>query len=245
MRRFKYGWKKEKEDKRDFLFTYKKINLPAKVDLRKNCSPIENQETLGSCTANAIVGALEYNDYKDDAIWTDLSRLFIYYNERKLENNINEDAGAYIRDGIKSLVKWGVCSEKIWPYQISKFTTKPSLLSYIDAKKRKIREYQRINGLIAMKSCLAEGFPFIFGFSVYENFESPIVAKNGKLEMPTKSERFCGGHAVLCVGYDDETRRVIVKNSWGENWGIKGYFTMPYEYISNPELADDMWMIKK
>lgn len=241
----KYGWRPDLPDLRDYKFSIFRQNLPKKVDLSLKCSPIENQESLGSCTANAIVGALEYNDFKDDSQWVDLSRLFIYYNEREIEGTINYDAGALIRDGIKSLVKFGVCSENLLPYDINRFIEKPTEECYEDAKKRTIIEYMRITGLQSMKKCLADGFPFIFGFSVYESFEGEEVAKTGKGSLPNKDERLVGGHAVLAVGYDDITKDFLIRNSWGIEWGRKGYFTLPYKYLSNPYLANDFWTIRK
>jgi C1A family cysteine protease len=173
-----------------------------------------------------------------------LSRLFIYYNERAMEGTINDDAGAMIRDGVKSLVKLGVCSEKNWPYKSAKFTNKPPAACYKEASDHQVTSYHRIISLQQMRQCLAEGYPFVFGFSVYEAFESDAVAKTGKLNLPKPSEKQLGGHAVMAVGYDDSAKRVLVRNSWGADWGIKGYFTMPYDYISDGNLADDLWTIR-
>jgi C1A family cysteine protease len=150
-----------------------------------------------------------------------------------------------IRDGIKTLKKQGVCSETHWPYIISKFTIKPSPKCYKEAMKRQITSYHRILTLDDMRACLADGFPFVFGFTVYESFESQEVASTGFVQMPQFNERVLGGHAVLAVGYDDAQRRFIVRNSWGTDWGQKGYFTMPYEYLANRNLADDLWTIRR
>ena len=95
-----------------------------------------------------------------------------------------------------------------------------------------------------MRKCLAEGFPFVFGFTVYDGFESASVAKSGKLNLPKPGEKVLGGHAVCAVGYDDKAKRVIVRNSWGTDWGMKGFFTMPYDYVSNSSLADDFWTLR-
>jgi C1A family cysteine protease len=161
-----------------------------------------------------------------------------------MEGTVGEDAGAAIRDGVKSLVKLGVCPEKQWPYNIARFTAKPPNACYKEAAKRQITSYHRIVTLQQMKQCLAEGYPFVFGFTVYEGFESAAVAKTGKLQLPKLSEKNLGGHAVCAVGYDDATKRFLVRNSWGTDWGINGYFTMPYDYASNNNLADDFWTIR-
>jgi C1A family cysteine protease len=219
--------------------------LPKSVDLRPLCSAVEDQGRLGSCTANALTGALEYLLLKDKIPFEDFSRLFIYYNERVIEHTIKSDSGAMIRDGIKTLVKQGVCSETIWPYRVSMFDVKPDEACYKQALKHKITSYRRILTLDEMRACLAEGFPFAFGFTVYESFESQKVARTGIVPMPKTGERQLGGHAVLAVGYDDLAGRFRVRNSWGEGWGNKGYFTMPYDYLSDRNLSDDLWTIRR
>jgi C1A family cysteine protease len=171
--------------------------------------------------------------------------LFIYYNERALEGTVKSDAGATIRDGIKTLKNLGVCSEQRWPYIISKFSVKPGAACYKEALNRQITSYHRILTLDDMRACLADGFPFVFGFTVYESFESQEVARTGTVQMPQTNERSLGGHAVLAVGYDDIQKRFIVRNSWGTGWGQKGYFTLPYGYLENRNLADDLWTIRR
>jgi len=242
-----YGWLPDRPDYRDKLYAAIAAppkRLPSKVDLRAHCSPVENQGQLGSCTANALVGNLEFLERKAGHAPANLSRLFIYYNERAMEGTIGEDAGAMIRDGVKSLVKRGVCTETLWPYVIAKFTRKPSPACYRQAADHQVTSYHRIIGLQQMRQSLAEGFPFVFGFSVYEAFESAAVAKTGRLNLPKRGEKQLGGHAVVAVGYDDPAKRVLVRNSWGTGWGRKGYFTMPYDYIANDNLADDFWTLR-
>ena len=242
-----YGWVPDRPDFRDKLYSAIAAppkKLPPKVDLREGCSRVEDQGQLGSCTANALVGNLEFLRKQSGRRVTNLSRLFIYYNEREMEGTINDDAGAMIRDGVKSLVNLGVCTERKWPYDIAKFTQKPSLSCYKQAADHQVTSYHRIISLQQMRQCLAEGYPFVFGFSVYEAFESEEVASTGKLDLPKPNEKQLGGHAVMAVGYDDSAKRALVRNSWGRSWGIKGYFTMPYDYISDDNLADDFWTIR-
>ena len=242
-----YGWVPDRPDYRDKLYAAiarPPRVLPAKVDMRDGCSPVENQGNLGSCTANALAGNLEFLEKKAGADAADLSRLFIYYNERAMEGTIAEDSGAMIRDGVKSLVKLGVCNETLWPYNIAQFTKKPTAACFKQAARHQVVSYHRILGLQQMRQCLAEGYPFVFGFSVYDAFESDKVARTGKLDLPKRGEKQMGGHAVCCVGYDDTAKRVLVRNSWGEDWGMKGYFTMPYDYIADNNLADDFWTLR-
>lgn len=243
-----YGWLPDLPDQRDFLYaqTFRvPAVLPAKVDLRADCSPVENQGQLGSCTANALVGALEFLELKARQKFVDLSRLFVYYNERVIEHSTKHDAGAMLRDGIKSLAKQGVCAELSWPYVIKKFALRPPAACYNQAKANTITSYHRLATTSEMRACLADGFPFVFGFTVYESFESAAVAKTGVLNMPKAKERAVGGHAVCAVGYDDTAQRFIVRNSWGADWGKRGYFTMPYAYLAERNLSDDFWTVRK
>ena len=242
----RYGWKPDLPDGRDHLFAPVRAvaDLPPAVDLRAGCSAVEDQSTIGSCTGQAIAGALEYLDNKAGHP-CDLSRLYIYYQERLLENTIQQDAGAMIRDGIKACAAVGVPLESLWPYVIAKFARKPTKAADTDAAKRKITSYRRVTGLDDVLHCLADGNPVVFGFSVYESFESDTVAKSGIVPMPGKTERLLGGHAVLAVGYNQADKRLIVRNSWGTGWGDKGYFTLPFGYVKNRNLSDDFWVVTK
>jgi C1A family cysteine protease len=149
-----------------------------------------------------------------------------------------------IRDGVKSVGTQGNCPEAHWPYDIAKFRDKPPAKCYTEAVKHKAVLYKRLlHDLNQLKGCLASGYPFVFGFTVYESFESQQVAQTGQVPMPTSHEKVLGGHAVLAVGYDDAQQRFIVRNSWGTHWGMQGYFTMPYLYLLNSHLSDDFWTI--
>jgi C1A family cysteine protease len=245
----RFGWMPDLPDARDHLYAAPMAvmaTLPAKTDLRKHCPPAYDQGLLGSCTGNAIAGAVQF-DREKQKLKPDFvpSRLFIYYNERVIEGTVESDAGAQIRDGIKSVAKLGVPPEADWPYDISKFAHKPPPKAYADGLKDRAVSYSRlVQGLRQMKGCLASGYPFVFGFTVYDSFESEQVAKTGVVPMPGSEESVVGGHAVMAVGYDDSHQRFIVRNSWGTGWARHGYFTMPYAYLTDRSLASDFWTIR-
>jgi C1A family cysteine protease len=244
-----YGWTPDLPDHRDHMYAAPPMvvaALPSKVNLRSKCPPVVDQGNLGSCTANAIGNAHRFEQMKQGQPNSFLpSRLFIYYNERAIEGTVNSDSGAMIRDGIKTIANQGVCPEKLWPYNIGKFTKKPSSTCYKEALKHQAISYQRlVQSPSQMKGCLASGYPFVFGITVYESFESPAVAKTGTVPMPGSGEKVLGGHAILAVGYDDAKQRFTVMNSWGTGWGDKGYFTIPYGYLADTDLAADFWTIR-
>lgn len=257
----KYGWKPDLPDHRDLKYSADSFGvtpIPAAVDLRRACPLVYDQGRIGSCTANAIAGAYEFELNKQKLKDFMPSRLFIYYNERVMERSVMTDSGAMIRDGIKSVATQGVCTEQEWSYVDTpadprtdlwptgaKPATKPSALCYTSALKHRVSQYLSVSqNLYQLKSCLAAGYPIVFGFTVYESFESDAVAQTGTVNMPTKTESALGGHAVLCVGYNDATSRFTVRNSWGNKWGQQGYFTLPYDYLLSKDLAADFWTIR-
>jgi C1A family cysteine protease len=240
-----YLLKKDKHDPRDFIYMALKSEvdmLPDYINLRSLMPDIFNQDQLGSCTANAIVAFREYFQrvFKEEFI--DLSRNYLYWHERFFEGTVNEDSGAYIRDGMIVLTQIGCAPEVDFPYDISKFKETPSAVAEQDAGVFKIKEYHRVTNLDSMKHALANNLPVVIGIMVYDSFESSAVAENGVVPMPNKNnEQLLGGHAVLVVGYDDSKQVVIVRNSWGTGWGDQGYFTLPYDFINDPDLTHDMW----
>lgn len=244
MKKYNFGWIRDLPDYRDYKYSLiqPKISLPKKIDLRNTCSKVENQENIGSCVGNAIVGGLEYLEYKNHTNFYDISRLFIYYNARLIEGNAQEDTGTTIRSGIKSLVRWGYCSEEVCQYITKNFNKKPSRIAYKEAKRHIITSYHKILNLNEMLKCLAEGYPVIFGIMVYDGLMTEEVSKSGIINMPKPDESPAGGHAILAVGYDKEKQIIIFRNSWGM-WGDNGYGTLPFLYIE--QLADDMWTIRK
>jgi C1A family cysteine protease len=245
---YHYGWLRDLPDHRDHRYAAPGgilAKLPTSVDLRAKCTPVYDQGHLGSCTANALAGAYAFCLKAQKKKLFVPSRLFIYYNERVVEGTVASDAGAQLRDGIKVLNAQGVCPEPIWPYVPEDFAVKPLPVAYKAAQDHQALSYQRVlQSLTQMKGCLAEGFPIALGFSVYEGFETPEVARTGQGQLPGPGERRIGGHAVLVVGYDDKSGRFILRNSWGTGWGMKGYFTLPYAYLTDADLAADFWTLR-
>jgi C1A family cysteine protease len=245
----RYGWVPDLPDARDHMYAAPVemlATLPAKVDLRPHCPPVYDQGQLGSCTGNAIAGAVQFEREKQQ-LKPDFvpSRLFIYYGERVIEGTVGTDSGAQIRDGIKVVAKQGVPPETDWPYVIAKFANKPPPKAFADALHDRAVSYSRLSqSLSQMKGCLASGYPFVLGFTVYDSFESQQVAQTGVVPMPAAGESVLGGHAVMAVGYDDGQQRFIVRNSWGPGWGMQGYFTMPYAYLTERNLSSDFWTIR-
>jgi len=247
-----YGWLPDLPDHRDHVYAAPAealTSLPAKFDLRPGCPPVYDQGHLGSCTGNAIAGAVEFDLMKQHLQDFIPSRLFIYYNERVMEGTVNIDHGAIIRDGLKSVGKQGVCPENEWPYDISKFSDKPTQQCYTDALKTKAASYSRVaRTLNQMKGCLASGYPFVIGITVYQSFEDsfwePGDANIPLPPMPQDGDPL-GGHAILVVGYDDSQNRFICRNSWGtDHTAMNGYLTIPYAYLLDMHLSQDFWTIR-
>ncbi len=246
----RYGWIPDLPDRRDHTYaapTAVLQTLPPSTDLRVQCPPVYDQGQLGSCTANAIAGALEFDQIKQGLAPIFVpSRLFIYYNERAIEGTINSDSGAMIRDGITSVVNQGACPEDLWPYDVDQFADQPPGNCYQAAAQHQAVQYQAVaQDLDQMKGCLAAGRPFVFGFTVYQSFEADQVAQTGQVPLPGPGEPVLGGHAVLAVGYDDADTRFLARNSWGTDWGMAGYFTIPYSYLLQSSLSADFWVIQQ
>ena len=244
----KYGWKRQLPDHRDFVYLPKVGNpasLPPEVDLRTSpCQPpVYDQGELGSCGACATGGAWQFVAAKQGLPSFVPSRLFMYYNARDLEGSAGQDSGTTIRDEVKALASYGVCPESSWQYDTSKFAEKPPVSCYTEAVANQALKYEAVDqDLFTMKSCLAEGYPIIVGISVYESFESDAVAQTGVVPVPALSEQPLGGHALLCVGYLSSGQWVI-RNSWGADWGLKGFCLLPKEYLLNSDLAGDFWAL--
>jgi C1A family cysteine protease len=247
-----FNYKFDKKDERDWLYTVPRLveAVPSKFDTRSIAIvPVYNQLTLGACTAFATTFDVEYNMYKQKIHPSFMpSQLFQYYNELIMDGDPLplEDNGSSLRTGIKCLAKWGVCTSADWPYIPSKFNIRPSIKAYNDALKSKAIQYYSVaQNLLQLQTCLSGGFPVVFGFTVYQSFESDAVAATGIVPMPKARETSIGGHAVALVGYDNAKQWFIVRNSWGVDWGALGYCYIPYAYLLNPNLADDYWTIRR
>jgi hypothetical protein len=215
--------------------------LPPAIDLRSIMTPIWDQGALGSCSANGSADIFRFVDRRQGGADLDPSRLALYYDARALRGWQNQDTGSYIRDNLKVLAQLGAAPEQLWPYDISKYTQRPPIEAYNAAQAHQAIGYFRLDhDLSDFKSCLADGFPFVIGATLFENFTQ--MTAEGYVPMPSGSE--VGGHAFVVCGYRDSDRRFICKNSWGVNWGQQGFFFMNYDYLTNDDLAADPWTIR-
>lgn len=238
-----YGWRRPLLPRRTPMFsaTFSK-SLPTSVDLRSKCPPIYDQGNLGSCTANALAALAEFIMIKEGKPNFTPSRLFIYYNARAMEGRVSVDSGASIADGAQVISIKGCPHESIWWYNTAKFTVKPNRGVFNDGLQHLAGGVAAVwQDLDEMRKVLASGYPIVGGFTVYDSFESESTNKTGIVSMPKESEKILGGHAVMLVGYDDAKKWFIIRNSWGKNWGDKGYYYMPYDYWTDWQLSDDFW----
>lgn len=220
----------------------------------KWCSPVEDQGALGSCTAQAVVGLTEFMQRRAGEAHTDGSRLFVYKVTRKLLGWTG-DSGAYVRTAMKAVAAFGVPPEEYCPYDISRYEEEPSAFLYSFAQNYQALEYTRIDSLgveskqvlNSVKRVLGSGLGAVFGFSVYSS-----LSTGADIPFPTNRDSLRGGHAVMAVGYDDDhvlpdgtaCPSLIIRNSWGTDWGINGYGFLPYTYVEQG-LARDFWTILK
>lgn len=243
------GWIPDLPDHRDRLLKAprRKPKLPSSLDLRQAMPPVYDQYSLGSCTAQATAALVQYCALKQKGeLINDAtpSRLKIYYNARWLEGSTMYDSGAMIRDAVKSIGRWGVVDEVYWPYSLDRFQEQPPATVYRRARRELVKEYARVGqDLETLKTTLLTNGPIVFGFTMYDSFESEYVARTGMVPMPRAEEGVLGGHAVVLCGWHDGLKRFTVRNSWGEHWGYHGYCYFPYEYVTNPQLCDDFWNV--
>jgi C1A family cysteine protease len=243
-----FGWVPDKPDPRDYQYSAPDEilrRLPKRVDLRRSCPPVYSQEGLDSCTANAVAAALEFELMRERGKRVIFpSRLFLFYNTRAIEGTTRRNTGTSVRDAIKSVARHGVCPESLWPYVEKNFNHKPPKRCYEKATRYRAVEYRRVRRNIDdFRACLASGYPFVFGFRAHDLFRD-VVWDTGRLEMPRPHEWPLGMHAVMAVGYDHDRKRLTARNSWGPTFGLKGYFTMPYEYLQREDFSSDFWTIR-
>lgn len=241
-----YGWHPQLPDIRDQPFMLARpIPLPPVVDLQSKCPPVYDQGNLGSCVGNGTAFCVEFTNMRDKDSFGTPSRLEIYYNARKIEGTVGQDAGANIRDAIKSLSKQGAAPESEWPYLPARFAEAPPTNVVKDALMHKVTSYSAVaQTRESLCQALATGTPVVFGISVYESFEGTEVARTGHVPMPAPNERMLGGHCIVAVGYDLSVKQVKCRNSWGSGWGLGGYFWIPLDYVLNPNLAMDFWVVR-
>ena len=223
-----------------------KTDLPKKVDLRAHMTKIEDQGATSSCVANALAGAYEYWVKRDSQQDYDVSRLFMYYNARWRNGDQNEDGGSVIQLAMEALKELGACAEKTWPFEKPLLLEKPNRTAYEEASQFKIKEMQQVPlELEAWKQALASGYPVVFGCLLFDSFDE-CNQRGGVVPMPSPKDvgrSSHGGHSMCAVGYSDSEKVFIVRNSWGDQWGDKGYCYMPYNYLMNPEFnGGDSWV---
>lgn len=254
-----YGWKGDSGKKKAPPFysnpRYASMTIAPKSDLSGDMPPIWDQGTLGSCTAQGIARIIDFAHKKATGRFIGPSRLFIYYNERVLENTIEIDSGAQIVDGIRSVASTGACLEEgcalfskrreCWPYEIAKFAVKPPQEAYRAAQFYKALRPYKVNNADgrSIRLALSNGLPVVFGSLVYSGIER-VTSSNPVLEMPRRGERPSGGHAMTISGHDDVKQLYLIDNSWGTSYGVNGRFYIPYAYIHNPRLTEDAWIIE-
>lgn len=219
------------------------------VDLRpKFRNYVEHQYYTQSCVANAAVSCMEYalvTKYGSDPQFSfpELSRRFVYYEARSEDGFETVDRGCFIRSAIRRMAHVGVCEEALFPFFTDKVSMleKPPTECYDEASRHKILKYERLMGLESMLDCLSSGFPFVFGFMTYKG-SIETAGRTGKMPMPDGRQN--GGHAVCAVGFKKSTKEFIIRNSYGDKWGDKGYCMMPFDYVANPDLSSDFWVIR-
>jgi len=240
-----------------------KMELLPSIDLRTWCPVVENQGRIGSCTAQAGVGLVEYYEKRASGKYIDASRLFLYKATRNLLR-MTGDTGAFLRTTMAAMVLFGVPPEEYWPYAVADFDKEPSAFCYAFAQNYKTIQYFRLDPpgmskkllLVWIKALLAAGLPSMFGFTVFSSISQ--AGDDGKIPYPSRKERRLGGHAVVAVGFDDKvkikntnrgekvetTGALLVRNSWGTGWGDEGYGWLPYKYVLEG-LAIDWWTLLK
>jgi C1A family cysteine protease len=258
MAKFTYTVIKDKADKRDRIVAPSTVVIPPSYTLPEVASiPVKNQGQEGSCTANAGSVLREFlrrkyfqwETDKTDAQTIELSAQFLYWVERLIEGTTNEDNGVQSRTIFKALLQYGVCPESEDPYEDTGWGTSPPIKCFPDGLKFTIGAYHRIPNFLALKASIASGYPATMGINVYESFESDQVASSGMVPVPGPNEQLLGGHEIFAFGYSDTqvintsqgtwTGGILCRNSWGEDWGIKGDFWMPYAFEPN---VMDIWM---
>jgi C1A family cysteine protease len=254
------GWRHDTPDHRDLEFRprlKRDAVVPNKMDFRSDpkyarCVPtVRDQGDLSACTGFGVTAVVMFERERQQEALA-LSPLFTYYQERVLEGTVASDAGAEIRDGIKTLIKYGAAPEAKWPYVPTKFTARPSKAAYAAALDCQALVYARVDNtkLADLIGVLAGGDPFVFGVTLMESFEGDKAEKTGVVPMPARGEQILGGHCMWCCGYVKEAPLFqdgyfIVQNSWGTGCGDRGYYYIPFAYLTDPRLADDFWVVSK
>ena len=242
MLKYRTGWKRDTLDRRDKTVTIAtSVNALDELDLRPRMPEVYDQGDTSSCVANATAAAVEYLRACQSLPPWHPSRRFIYWQARLMEGGAITDSGCEIRDAIKAIAKQGVPPEADWPFTPTRVNRAPPARALEAARHAKLIQYARVpQELPHLLSCLTHNGPIVFGSMLYKSFDS--VGANGIIPMPKEDEEPEGGHAMLCVGWQPTKERFIIRNSWGADWGDKGYGYMPAAYMLDPQLTDDLWL---
>lgn len=242
----KLGWVPDLPDARHYAYVPKALlGLPKEVDLRAQLPGVWDQKSIGSCVAHGVAACHVAAQRKAAAGKKEImpSRLALYYQARAASGWTQVDSGCYVVQAMKVVAKFGVADEKLWPYAISKFKDRPNAAVYKDALLHQGLVYRKIDSTqpVQIKAALAAGLPVVFGSTLYENSYNLV---DNVMPMPDLKASVLGGHCMALVGYDDDKRLFLVRNSWGKAWGDNGHHWMPYDYICNLQLTDDVWCLE-
>jgi C1A family cysteine protease len=215
----------------------------SKVDLRRFCAPVENQQTLPACNACAVVSALEFQNLKAGRQHVDLSVLYVYWFARKLAGNEKNKVGLLCHHATAAVMAYGVCEDKDWPYKVDRWDSQPPERAQRESTRFDAVQYARLASSDAAKVSLSEGVPVLFGLDIPGAYYDAAASTGLLPGVGTYDHLPMDGHTMLVVGYDDAEKTWLAQNSWGANWGENGYCRIPYDLAAKYTWNDELWAI--